>query len=424
MTGVLTRAPTIEETAVSDHTGEKPRDHYQSADGRARFGDLEGQRARRWEAELTDAGYQRELNRARHFGLDPADSIEDRASITTFVRGEVPHFAGIETFLKRPYLEDVRQLGDHEVAIVGCPLDTGTTYRPGPRFGPQGMRRISSLYTPYYYELGIDLREQLDIVDVGDIFVIPANLEKSFDQITKAVEYIRHQGVFPVILGGDHSIGFPCARGIMNAVGKKIGVIHFDRHIDTQKKDLDERMHTTPWYWAAHEKHFDLGNLVQLGIGGWQVPRPGVEEARKGDSVVLTVDDVERLGIDKAAEIALEVAWGNGAEGVYLSFDIDSVDPGFAPGTGWPEPGGFLPREVLKLIHLIAKEELLGMELVEVSPPYDHADITSLLGVRIICDVLAAQVLSGKMGRTRSGEPQTERAGRALEAERRAAAAL
>lgn len=177
-----------------------------------------------------------------------------------------------------------------------------------------------------------------------------------------------------------------------------------------------------PWYWAAHEKHFDLGNLVQLGIGGWQVPRPGVVEARKGDSVVLTVDDVERLGIDKTAEIALEVAWGNGAEGVYLSFDIDCVDPGFAPGTGWPEPGGFLPREVLKLIHLIAHEELLGMELVEVSPPYDHADITSLLGVRVICDVLAAQVLAGKMGRTRSGEPQTERARRALEAERRAAA--
>ena len=398
---------------MSDRPGDGAPKLPRSADGRARIDELDGQRARGWEAELTHAAYERELERAHVLGLEAANSIEDRASITTFVRGELPHFAGIETFLKRPYLEDVRQVREHEVAVVGCPLDTGTTYRPGPRFGPQGMRRVSALYTPYYYELGIDLREQLDIVDVGDIFVIPANLEKSFDQITRAVEYIRGQGVFPVILGGDHSIGFPCARGIMNAFGKKIGVIHFDRHIDTQRKDLDERMHTTPWYWAAHEKHFDLGNLVQLGIGGWQVPRPGVEEARKGGSVVLTVDDVERLGVDRAAELALEVAWGNGAEGVYLSFDIDSVDPGFAPGTGWPEPGGFLPREVLKLIHLVAREELLGMELVEVSPPYDHADITSLLGVRIICDVLAAQVLAGKLGCTRQGEPQTAQARRA-----------
>lgn len=389
-----------------------------------RYSELEGQRAREWEAELTDAGWRREIRRAQTLGLPPADSIDDRESISTFARGELPHFAGIETFLKRPYLEDARRVGEHEVAIVGCPLDTGATYRPGPRFGPQGMRRISALYTPYYYELGIDLREQLDIVDIGDIFTIPGNLEKSFDQITRAIEHIRGQGAFPVILGGDHSIGFPCARGIMNAFGKKIGVIHFDRHIDTQRKDLDERMHTTPWYWAAHEKHFDLGNLVQLGIGGWQVPRPGVKEARGGNSVVLTMNDVEEVGIPRAAEIALEVAWGNGAEGVYLSFDIDSVDPGFAPGTGWPEPGGFLPREVLRLIQLIAREKLLGMELVEVSPPYDHADVTSLLGVRIICDVLASQVQAGHLGRTRTGEPQTPQARRALEAEQRADQAL
>lgn len=278
------------------------------------------------------------------------------------------------------------------------------------------MRRISGLYTPYYYELGIDLREQLDIVDVGDIFVIPANIDKAFDQITKGIEYIRGNGVFPVILGGDHSIGFPTARGVMNAFGKKIGVIHFDRHIDTQAKDLDERMHTTPWYWAAHERHFDMGNLVQIGIGGWQVPRPGVAEGRKQGSTVITVEDMERLGIDKVADIALEVAWGNGAEGVFLSFDIDSIDPGFAPATGWPEPGGLYPREALRLVRRFASEGLLGMEVVEVSPPFDVADITSLLGVRLICDVLAAQVEAGKMGRTRSGEPQTERAREAWEA--------
>ncbi|RBQ16746.1 agmatinase [Spongiactinospora rosea] len=372
--------------------------------------DLTGGRAKRLERELSDRKYQEELRRIHRLGLPPAGSIQDKELASTFQRGEVPHFSGIKTFLKTPYLEDVTLVGEHEVAVVGVPLDTGTTYRPGPRFGPEGMRSISALYSPYYYERGVDLREQLDIVDVGDIFITPANLEKAFDQITKGIEHIVSNGVFPAILGGDHSIGFPTARGVMNAFGRKIGVIHFDRHLDTQKRDLDERMHTTPWYWAAHELHFDMGNLVQIGIGGWQVPRPGVAGAREGGSVVITVEDVEKHGLDAVADLALEVAWSNGAEGVFLSFDIDAIDPGFAPGTGWPEPGGLYPREALKLVRRFAAEGLLGMEVVEVSPPYDSSDVTSLLGVRLICDVLAASVEAGKLGRDRSGRPQTARA--------------
>ncbi|MDK3256056.1 agmatinase family protein [Blastococcus capsensis] len=383
---------------------------FQAGGEQIRAGDLGGEKAKRYQAELTDQKHQEELRRGHEHGLEPAESIEDKQQASTFARGELPHFSGINTFLKAPYLEDIHDVGNHEVAIIGCPLDTGTTYRPGPRFGPEGMRRISSLYTPYYYEQGVDLREQLDMVDVGDIFITPANIEKAFDQITKAVEYVRGQGVFPVILGGDHSIGFPTSRGVMNAFGKKIGVIHFDRHIDTQKKDLDERMHTTPFYWSAHEKHFDMGNLVQIGIGGWQVPRSGVEEGAHGGSLVMTVEDIEDLGIDKAAEIALEVAWSGGAEGVFLSFDIDSIDPGFAPGTGWPEPGGLYPREALKLVRKFAAEGLLGMEVVEVSPPYDVSDTTALMGVRLICEALAGSVSAGKLGRTRQGEPQTEKA--------------
>ncbi|TYK47298.1 agmatinase family protein [Actinomadura decatromicini] len=381
---------------------------------------LEGEKAKHLEAKLTDKRYREELRRMHRLGLPPADSIEDKELASTFQRGELPHFSGINTFLKAPYLEDVNRVGEHEVAVVGAPLDTGATYRPGPRFGPEAMRRISSLYSPYYFEKGIDLREQLDIVDVGDVFITPANIEKAFDQITKGVEHLVAHGTFPVVLGGDHSIGFPTARGVMNAFGRKIGVLHFDRHLDTQRRDLDERMHTTPWYWAAHEHHFDLGNLVQIGIGGWQVPRPGVGPARDGGSLVMTAEDVERLGVERAADLALEVAWGGGAEGVYLSFDIDAVDPGFAPGTGWPEPGGLYPREVLKLVRRFAAEGLLGMEVVEVSPPYDQSDVTSLLGVRLICEVLASSVASGRLGRDRDGTPQTPRA-REIEERRNAA---
>ncbi len=254
--------------------------------------------------------------------------------------------------------------------MLGIPFDSGTTYRPGTRFGPQGIRRISALYTPYNYELGVDLREQMTLCDAGDVFTIPANLEKSFDQISRGVAHVFSSGALPVMLGGDHSIGFPCVRGIAQCTSKKIGIIHFDRHIDIQEKDLDERMHTTPWFWATNLPNVPATNLVQLGIGGWQVPRAGVQIARERNTNVLTIGDIEKLGEEKTAEIALELAWKD-ADAVYISFDVDSIDCGFVPGTGWPEPGGFLPREALKILGLVAAEGLCGFEVVEVSPPYD-----------------------------------------------------
>ena len=136
-----------------------------------------------------------------------------------------------------------------------------------------------------------------------------------------------------------------------------IGIIHLDRHIDIQEKDMDERMHTTPWFHATNIKNAPPVNLVQIGIGGWQVPRAGVTVGRERGTTIMTINDVETLGIEKVAEMALEVAW-KGAKAVYFSFDIDSIDCGFVPGTGWPETGGFLPREALKLMHLVAKEGL------------------------------------------------------------------
>jgi len=238
--------------------------------------------------------------------------------------------AGINTFLKAPYVENVRDVAKYDAAVLGIPFDSGTTYRPGTRFGPQGIGQVSALYTPYNYELGVDLREQMTLSDAGDVFTIPANLEKSFDQITRGVAHVFSSGALPLMLGGDHSIGFPCVRGIAQCTLRRIGIIHFDRHIDIQEKDLDERMQTTPWYWATSLPNVPATNLVQLGIGVWQVPRAGVQEAHKRGSNVLTIDDIEKLGLDKTAEIALELAW-KGADAVYVSFDVDSIDCGFVP---------------------------------------------------------------------------------------------
>ncbi|MBK9130656.1 MAG: agmatinase family protein [Gammaproteobacteria bacterium] len=357
---------------------------------------LHGWKAAHKEAELSHSGWDAEERRCLELGLPGADSIQDK-SIPTFARGELPHYAGINTFMKAPYCEDIKDVGKYDAAIIGVPFDGGTTYRPGTRFGPQGIRRISALYTPYNYELGVDLREQMTLCDTGDVFTIPANIEKTFDQISRAVGYVFASGALPIILGGDHSIGFATVRGIAQQTDKKIGIIHFDRHADIQEKDLDERMHTTPWFHATNLPNVPASNLVQIGIGGWQVPRQAVKEARKRDTTIITMNDVEKLGLDKVAEIALETAWHD-ADAVYLSFDIDSVDAGFVPGTGWPEPGGFLPREILYLLGMVAREGICGMEVVEVSPPYDVSDITSLMAMRGIVDVLGTLVAHGKMG--------------------------
>ena len=359
----------------------------------------EGARALQKEAALPLTGWQQEVEQGHRYGLEAASSIVDRR-ISTFSRGELPHFAGINTFMKAPYLEDVNRVGEFDVAVVGVPHDSGTTYRPGTRFGPQGIRRISALYTPYNYEMGVDLREQISLCDVGDIFTIPANNEKSFDQISKGIAHVFASGTFPIILGGDHSIGFPTVRGVCRHLGdKKVGIIHFDRHVDTQETDLDERMHTTPWFHATNMANAPAENLVQLGIGGWQVPREGVKVCRERGTNVLTVTDICDMGLEAAANYAIERAT-DGTDCVYISFDIDCIDAGFVPGTGWPEPGGLLPREALKLLELIVRNvPVCGLEVVEVSPPYDVSDMTSLMATRVICDTMAHLVVSGQLPR-------------------------
>jgi agmatinase len=353
------------------------------------------------EATIPTRGWDAEVARGLELGLPGADSIVDRR-IPTFSRGELPHYAGINTFMKAPYLEDVRRCGEYDVAVVGAPLDAGTTYRPGTRFGPQGMRKISALYGTYSFELAVDLRESITICDLGDVFTIPGNIEKSFDQIDKAIGHIYASGALPVVLGGDHSIGYPTVRGVARNLDGKLGIIHFDRHVDTQETDLDERMHTTPWFHATDIPNVPAKNLVQLGIGGWQAPRPGVKVCRERETTIMTVNDCVGMGLDVAVERALKVAW-DGTDAVWLSFDVDCLDAAFVPGTGWPEPGGFLPREVLELVHGVASRGLAGIEIVECSPPYDSAEITSLMGVRVVADVLGTLINHGHLPRTREG---------------------
>jgi agmatinase len=374
-------------------------------DGKPHDGQFRGTRNLRRLADISDRKQREAVERGLELGLEAAPSVNDR-TISTFARGQQPAFAGINTFRKAHYLEDVHEVGKHEVAILGAPFDMGTTYRAGCRFGPQAIRRISALYDSYSVDMAVDLEEELDLVDLGDVFVIPSNIEKSFDQIDRAVSWVVGEGVFPVVLGGDHSIGYPDVRAIAPHIDGRVGIIHLDRHLDIQERDMDERMHTTPWFHATNIENAPPANLVQMGIGGWYGSRPGVKVARDRRTTVLTITDIEEVGVERAAEVALEVAWKD-AEAVFLSFDIDSVDAGFVPGTGSPEPGGLLPREALKLLRLIAHEGICGMEVVEVAPPYDVSDMTAQLACRAVMDVLGTLVAEGKLG-ARRGQERTE----------------
>jgi agmatinase len=370
---------------------------------------LSGMRARRRLKDIPEVKRRELVERSLDLGLSAAPSINDR-NISLFSRGLDPMFAGINTFLKSPYVENIRDIGDYDVTVVGAPFDMGTTYRSGARFGPQAVRRISALYDQYSPDLGMDLLEEITIGDAGDIFVIPANIEKTFDQIDLGLSHILDAGAFPIIIGGDHCIGFPDAKAIAKHVEGKLGIIHFDRHIDTAETTMDERMHTTRWSHATNLPNVPATNLVQIGIGGWIGNHSGVKVAEERDTTVITMFDVEELGVDRAMEIALEIAWKD-ATAVYLSFDIDVVDPGYAPGTGTPEPGGMSPREALKAVRMVAAEGLAGVDLVEIAPPYDVADTTSQLGARVIMDTLASLVEHGHLGNrlTREEREQAER---------------
>lgn len=347
-------------------------------------------------AALPEKHAKEQLAYALECGLPSAPSVTDR-SLPLFNRSPRTWSHGAP-YMNVPFQQDMRELGSADVAFIGAPMDTGTTFRPGTRFGPQQIRRMSALPSGYNLEMGVDLFESLDMVDVGDINVIPADIEKSFDQIEKAVSYIHEREIFPVLMGGDHSVGYPDILALSHFVDGNVGIIHFDRHSDMGEYNYDERMHGTPFYHANNIPNVPGANLVQIGIGGWLGRRGGAQVTHDRQSTVITLSDVDRYGIERTCELALELAWKD-AKAVFLSFDIDSIDPAFAPGTGTPEAGGLLPREALAMLRILCREGLAGMELVEVSPPYDVADTTSILAVRIINDVLGILVSEGKLGK-------------------------
>jgi agmatinase len=327
-------------------------------------------------------------------------------------RPDEPSYAGGATFSKVPLVLDPAELSGHDVAIVGAPIDETVSYRPGARFGPRAIRLADvngtiPMSAPNM-DAGIDPFEALSIVDHGDAPIVPADAARSHEAIRRTVADVLSAGAIPVVLGGDHSIAHPDVGAVAAAhAPESVGLVHFDAHAD-DAADLwgVTRSHGTPMRLLVEEGSLRGGDVMQIGLRGyWPGPEEFAWAREQGFRWYLMQDVVER-GLEAVVEEAISGL--TGLPHVFLSVDIDVCDPAYAPGTGTPEPGGLQARELLRAVRRLATAlPLAGMEVVEVSPPYDHADLTAMLAHRVVLETLTGVALR-RVGR----DPLPERPAR------------
>lgn len=305
--------------------------------------------------------------------------------------GEKPDYAGPLSFGGAPYTQDPALLGGFDVAIVGAPTDDLVSDRPGTRFGPRAIRAASCPPGPHL-EAKLDAFAELKVVDFGDAPVLPADPARTHAAIEETVGEVLDGGLLPIVLGGDHSIAEPDIRACARRHGP-VGLVHFDTHTDTGREVFGvEVSHGTPMYRLVRDGWVDPRRYVQIGLRGYW---PGEAElgwqAEQG-IVSHFMHDVRELGI---AEVVARTVARVGAGPVFLSVDVDVLDPAFAPGTGTPEPGGLTSGDLLQAARLLAERlELVGAEVVEVIPTaVGSADVTALVADRIVREILTGIAL-------------------------------
>jgi agmatinase len=301
-----------------------------------------------------------------------------------------PRYTGIRTFARLPHVEVPRPGVD--AAIVGVPFDTATSFRSGARFGPEAIRSASALLRPYHPPLDIDVFGTLSLVDAGDLAITPGNALKTTEQIAAALEPILRAGIVPLVLGGDHSIVLGELRA-QAAVHGPVPLVLLDAHADTWDQYYGERyFHGTPFRRAVEEGLIDTGRSVLAGMRGSLYAAADLEATREMGFEVI---DGSELAALSPAQYGQRVRTRLGAGPAYVSFDIDVLDPAFAPGTGTPEVAGLLPREALELLRALAGISFSGFDVVEVSPPYDApGQTTALHAAAIAYELLALLAVS------------------------------
>ena len=303
---------------------------------------------------------------------------------------DLPRFAGVPTFMRLPHVSlDTPKISDVDIGIIGVPWDSGTTNRPGPRHGPRQLRDASTMIRAQHPVSGIRPYEKLNCADLGDVSINPADIEDSMNRITSFYKTVVEKGIKPLTAGGDHLTSLPVLRAI--AEKGPLGMIHFDSHTDLFHSYFDGTMftHGTPFRRAVEENLLDPKRVVQIGIRGTQYDREDLDFAESVGIRVVKIEEFFDRGIEEVMAEAREIV---GEKETYISYDIDFIDPAFAPGTGTPEVGGPNSYQALKVVRELTGVKIVGADMVEVSPPFDPSSNTAFLGVSVMFELLCQMV--------------------------------
>ncbi|MCC3770511.1 agmatinase [Streptomyces sp. UNOC14_S4] len=301
-------------------------------------------------------------------------------------------FAGLATFGRLPRLEDVKEAN---VAVVGVPFDSGVSYRPGARFGGNAIREASRMLRPYNPAQDVYPFHYSQVADAGDITANPHNINEAIENIEAAADKLLDTGARLMTLGGDHTIALPLLRSVAKKHGP-VALLHFDAHLDTWDTYFGaEYTHGTPFRRAVEEGILDTSALSHVGTRGPIYGKSDLDDSEKMGFGIVTSADVMRRGVD---EVADQLRQRIGDRPLYISIDIDCLDPAHAPGTGTPEAGGMTSRELLEILRGLADCQLVSADVVEVAPAYDHADITSVAASHAAYEMIS--IMSKQMAPT------------------------
>jgi len=294
---------------------------------------------------------------------------------------EFPRFSGIKTFFRLPY---ATLTDDYEIGIVGVPFDGGTSYRPGARFAPTRVREVSALGRGYNWSRGENVFERLKVADVGDCSTVPIDLKQTYDKIEAHFTAMLKAGKRFVSVGGDHSTTLPILRAVRKHVGVPVNLIHFDAHLDTYPAAWGQEYHHGSFArHAVEEGLINPGKSWQFGLRGPLAGGDDLDFVKKHGLNSTTVDDIRIGGLEAFLK---KIPAFDGP--TYITYDIDCLDPAYAPGTGTPVPGGLTTYEVQRIFRSFKIKNLVGCDTVELSPPYDHVDITAMAVVDAVFEML------------------------------------
>ncbi|GAA4220834.1 guanidinopropionase [Sagittula marina] len=303
---------------------------------------------------------------------------------------ELPRFAGVPTFMRLPLVTpDHPRFSEVEVGLVGVPWDSGTTNRPGPRHGPRQLRDASTMIRAQHQATGLRPFEAANCADLGDVGPNPADIQDSMARITDVYDNLHGAGIRPLTAGGDHLTSLPVLRAL--ARGAPLGMVHFDSHTDLFHSYFNGQMYThgTPFRRAVEEGLLDPKRIIQIGIRGTMYDSEDRDFAKAEGIRIVEIEEYFQRGHADVMQEAREIV---GTSATYVSYDIDFVDPAFAPGTGTPEVGGPNSYEALQVCRGLAGLNIVGADLVEVSPPFDQSGNTAYLGASIMFELLCAML--------------------------------